>query len=228
MKTWVATILCAALLSGVCSAGLVASSDGYVQGQHSSISYSPGMNSQAFTWSAWIMPVVGSQEGVILARGEDLINDHLWGSLSVYGGLRYDYEDCRDDDVSCTTTVSPESGVWSHVVVTGDGLGETALYLNDGLIGDWHACPSHPDCTVDLTIGERYYSPTVRGPYQLIGQWDGGIRDVELYDCVMSQDSDVQFCCCRCSVPAPAALILVGLGTVIVGLIRRRQPKAIQ
>jgi hypothetical protein len=157
------------------------------------VPYAPEFNSQALTITAWICPSidlsVGDSSAIIAARGEDFANDLLSWSLEVSGtsdqwgtGAKLLYEDAGDTERVYCTGLFPEPGTWSQIATARSLDDEIALYIDGVLVGNWSGTPDLATCAQDLTIGARWSSQALSGPYHIGGFFPGSLDDISFYD----------------------------------------------
>ncbi len=143
------------------------------------VPYSGDFQSADFTLAAWMYSPkdlsAGADAAIIAGRGEDFATDRAWAWLDVgatdspYGsGIRVYYETNSDTDLSYSSGVFPEVGTWTHVAATRSGDGEIRMYRDGFVVATWYSTPSPTTmCAQDFTIGTRWVSTSISGPYFL-------------------------------------------------------------
>lgn len=194
-----------------------------------SVPFASAFDSPSMTLAAWIRPSrdlsPGASTTVIMARGEDLAKDRLWGSLEVMAeddpwgtGTTLLYEDIRDTERVYDTGVFPPTDAWTHVAATRSIGGVVTLFINGSLIGQWTGTPVPAMAMQELTIGARWWSPTTSGPYSLAGFFPGAIDEVRIYNRALTADEVADLA----PVPLPGAALLGMLGLGYAGMRLRR------
>jgi concanavalin A-like lectin/glucanase superfamily protein len=191
------------------------------------VPYADAFQLPEFTMAAWVKPTTdlsAVRSAMIVGRGEDYTTDRAASVLQV-AGTDHPYgdggmllsEDSGDDDYYYGTGVFPQTGVWTHLAATRSADGQLLLYIDGVLTGQWDGTPEPAaNCYQDLLIGA--YSSNE--PADVIKNFfPGSIDDVMIYGRALSADEIDSLA----TIPAPAALLLGGIGTGLVSWLRRRR-----
>jgi len=165
--------------------------------------YSDAFQTSDFTFSAWIRSerdyITGGRGTVVAGRGEDFTTDRAWAWLSIgakddkWGsGILTEYEDNGDTERVYATDIFPQNDTWTHLAATRSSDGEVTIYMDGTVIGNWASSPEPTTmCDQDLTIGARWSSSTLSGPYNLGGFFDGSLDEIRMYDRALA-DAEVR------------------------------------
>ena len=187
--------------------------------------YTSAFQFSTFTLAAWVQPTVdlSSRAGLlsIVGRGEDVTTDRgtylmtVVGSGSSWGtGLAEHFEDAADTDYVYCSGYYPPAGAWTHVAVSRSGSGDVSIYAGGLLLNEWHSTPiPATTCFQELTMGARWCSPSITGPYDLIEFFPGSIDEVRLYNRPLTADEIRELSV----VPVPGAALLGTIGLLYSG-----------
>jgi Concanavalin A-like lectin/glucanases superfamily len=191
------------------------------------VPYAGAFQLPEFTMAAWINPTTdlsARAASAVVGRGEDYSTDHAGSVLLVAGtahsyadGVTFLYENNSDNEFWYSNDVFPQAGVWTHLAATRSADGQLLLYVDGILTGQWDGTPTPTtQCLQDLFIG-AYASNTPSD--EVRSQFPGLIDDVMIYGRALSADEIDNLA----TIPAPAALLLGGIGTGLVSWLRRRR-----
>jgi hypothetical protein len=196
-----------------------------------SVDYAPAFQLPVITISAWVRPTIdlsaGTSHAVIGGRGEDIASDRATFNLMVgqatstwANGISVFYEDAADTEQFFDTNVYPGLGDWTHLVASRSADGELNIYSDGVLLGQWFSTPAPADSLQDLLIG-AYWSVPTPATATVANFFTGDIDDVAIYNRALTPG---QLTTPELSaIPAPAALVLGGIGMGAVSWLRRRR-----
>jgi len=191
------------------------------------VPYADAFQLPEFTMAAWVNPSIDLStraSSAVVGRGEDYATDHAGSVLLVAGdghayanGVAFMYENNSDNEFWHSNDVFPQAGVWTHLAATRSADGQLLLYIDGILTGQWDGTPDPTtQCFQDLFIGAYAFNTPAD---EIRSQFSGLIDDVMIYGRALSADEVGNLV----TVPAPAALLLGGIGTGLVSWLRRRR-----